>query len=398
MICAALLSGCQSVPTPGVALPPTSSLLAVDVLFPVPLSRDPSLVQAILMREPIPDGLDELPELIPASFVKGSRAYWLDPEPGTYSVVAVTAEYAPPWNERPVAGVTQTTWSGTSSDAIIFPAELIHRTATTVARGEVAFMGALNIRPGDHINAHAVPADALQKRIAERLRPGVTSESGLEGWLKRTRSLDLENTSLSNEPADREAFFAAALGDLGDSPWAGVVARAAPPRESVIARPRTPAPRFKSPAQSAAKNDAKGAAQKPPSIPAAVEAKPQPTVAAPQAAAAGVESSAAQAPAGNHEPEPLPLAPKRQRFPGIPPDSPLARIELGMRHDEVLEILGSPDRKIDRVTAKAWIPFYKGPDADLRDWIYAGRGRVVFSLYEGALEVIDVIYDPNQGK
>ena len=97
-------------------------------------------------------------------------------------------------------------------------------------------------------------------------------------------------------------------------------------------------------------------------------------------------------------PKPEPAAPKRQPFPGVPPDSPLAKIELGMRHDEVLAILGSPDRKIDHQTAKAWIPFYDGPDADLRDWIYAGRGRVVFSLYKGALEVIDVIYDPHQGK
>jgi hypothetical protein len=311
-------------------------------------------------------------------------------------VVAVTAEYAPPWNERPVAGVTQTTWSGTSSDAIILPAEWMHRTTTTVARGDVAFMGALRLRPGDHINANAVPADALQKQIAERIRPGVTSASGLKGWLQRTRTLARENTSLSNEAADREAFFAAALADLGASPWAGVVARAAPPRESRMARPSPPAPRSRDPARSAAKNAAKGAVQNPPPVP--VAANPQPTVAAPQAAAAGVESSAAEAPAGQREPEAPPLASKRQPFPGVPPESPLARIELGMRHDEVLEILGSPDRKIDRVTARAWIPFYKGPDADLRDWIYAGRGRVVFSLYEGALEVIDVIYDPNQGK
>lgn len=32
------------------------------------------------------------------------------------------------------------------------------------------------------------------------------------------------------------------------------------------------------------------------------------------------------------------------------------------------------------------------------DWIYKGKGRVVFSLYEGGLEVIDVVYDPNQGE
>ena len=69
-----------------------------------------------------------------------------------------------------------------------------------------------------------------------------------------------------------------------------------------------------------------------------------------------------------------------------------------MRYDEVRGILGSPDGRIDRLTAKAWIPFYNGPGANLREWIYEGRGRVVFSLYEGSLEVVDVVYDPDQGK
>jgi len=398
----ALLSGCQSVPVTAVSLPPSSSLLAVDVLFPAPLSRDPSLVQVFLMKGPIHDGLDELPELIPATFVKWSRAYLLDPEPGTYSVVAVTAEYAPPWNDHPIAGVTQTVASGISSDAMIFPAELIHRTTTTVAPGDVAFMGALRVRRGDHIDAHALLQDDLQKRIAERISPGVTSQSGLRGWLRRARVVDLEKTSLSNEPADRESFFDAALEDLGDSPWAGLIAREAASGETLVARPTTPAPSFESPAKSAAKNavknDADSAEQSLAPIPEAMAAEPRPTVADPQAAPAEVESTVEVATAATPEPEPLPLAPKPLEFLGVPPDSPLAKIELGMRHDEVQRILGSPDGRIDRLTAKAWIPFYNGRDANLRDWIYEGRGRVVFSLYQGSLEVIDVVYDPDQGK
>jgi hypothetical protein len=363
---AALLSGCQTVPGPQASLPPTSSLLAVDVLFPLPLSRDPSLVQAFFLKGPIPDAADEFPELIPATFVKRSRAYLLDPEPGAYSVVAVTAEYAPPWNRNPIDGVTNTVWSGTSSDAMIFPAELIRRTTTLVAPGNVVFMGVLRVRRGDHINANALPQDDLQKWIAERLRPGVTTESGLRGWLKRTRMIELERTSLDDQPADRRAFFAAARADLGDSPWAGVLPRDATPAETPVARPRTPVPRFeprvKSPAKSAVKQDADRPARSPVPI-------PEPAV-----------------------------APEPHRFPGVPPDSMLAKIELGMRHDQVETILGSPDERIDRLTAKAWIPFYNGPDANLRDWIYEGKGRVVFSLYKGALEVIDVIYDPDQGK
>ena len=366
----ALLSGCQSVPVADISISATSSLLAVDVLFPVPLGRDPSLVQVFFMKGPIPEGSDELPELIPASFVKWSRAYLLDPEPGSYSVVAVTAEYAPPWNEKPIAGVTQTVWSGTSSDAMIFPTELIRRTTTTVGPGDVAFMGALRVRRGDHINAHAVPTDDLQKRIAERLRPGVTSESGLSGWLKRARTLDLENTSLSNQPADRTAFLDAALEDLGESPWAGVIAREVAPGETLVASPRTPTP----------------------------TSRMQSSKRSPERAERQNVASAVQSPAAAPEPKSAPLAPKPQPFPGVPPDSSLAKIELGMRHDDVLRILGNPDGRIDRTTAKAWIPFYEGPDVNQRDWIYAGKGRVVFSLYEGSLEVIDVVYDPNQRK
>lgn len=393
--CAALCLGCQSVPGTDVSISSQSSLLAVDVLFPVPLSRDLSLVQVFFMKGPIPNGLNELPELIPASFVKWSRAYLLNPEPGSYFVVAVTAEYAPPWNDRPIAGVSQTVWSGTSSDAMILPAELIHQTRTMVAPGEVAFMGALRVRRGDHINAHAVPGDDLQRRIAELVRPGVTSESGLRGWLKRTRTVEREKTSLSNEQADREAFFDAAPADLGDSPWAGVIARAAGAGAALASRPRTPEPKSKSPAKSALMNNADSAVQGPSAIPEAVAAR---AFSDPQAARVAAKATAAEATLTMARPEPPPPTPKPQGFPGVPRDSLLAKIELGMRHDEVSRLLGNPDGRIDRRTAKAWIPFYDEPGANLRDWLYAGEGRVVFSLYKGSLEVIDVVYDPDQRK
>jgi hypothetical protein len=348
--------------------------LAVDVLFPAPRSRDPSLVQVFFVRGPIHGGLDELPELIPASFVKWSRAYLLDPEPGTYSVVAVTSAYAPPWNDYPIAGVTKTIWSGTSSDAMIFPAELIHRTTTTIAPGHVAFMGALRVRRGDRINAKAVFQDDLQRRIAERIRPGVTSESGLAGWLKRTRMVNLEEPSLSNEVGDRESFFDDALADLGDSPWARVIARAAP-HEATAARSRTQAPSPKSTAP----------------IPEAVAAKPEAATLEPAAATAELQSPTS-------EPDASPPSPKPQRFPGLPPGSLLSEVEFGMSHRDVRKILGAPDDRIDRLTAKAWIPFYTGPGANLREWIYEGKGRVVFSLHNGQLKVLDVVYDPDEGK
>jgi hypothetical protein len=62
----------------------------------------------------------------------------------------------------------------------------------------------------------------------------------------------------------------------------------------------------------------------------------------------------------------------------------------------VLQILGSPDGRLDRLTAQAWIPFRDNRGDTLREWIYTGKGRVIFSLYQGSLEVVDVVYDPRQ--
>jgi len=364
-----LLWGCQSPPPAKVSITPESSLLAVDVLFPVSLARDPDLVQVFLVKGPIHDEQEELPELIPATFVKSSRAYLLDPEPGTYSLVAVTSAVAAPRSDVPVAGgVSSITLGGTISDAVIFPAELIQRTSTTVEPGGVAFMGALLVVPGERINANAVPPDGLQRRLAERIRPGAAASSGLSGWFTRAWTVDLEKSSFSNHAGDRESFLGDALEDLDTSPWTQVVARVAP-REAPAARSRPPLPRPTSTVEHPAKS----------------------TVAIPEAPAVMPEPAAPEA-------EPSPPRPERRRVAGLPPGSPLAQIELGMSHREVRAILGAPDDRIDRVTGKAWIPFYTGAGAHLRDWIYEGEGRVVFSRHKSSLEVIDVIYDPDVGK
>jgi hypothetical protein len=270
-------------------------------------------------------------------------------------------------NDRPVAGgVVRTTASGTIADTLILPTELIRRTRTTVGPGDVAFMGALRVRAGERINANAVVEDDLQLRIAERIRPGATSEAGLSGWFTLTWTADPEKTALGDEEGDRKAFLVAAQTDLGASPWARVIAGAAPAAEAA-AEPGAPEPR---PLAAAAAP----AAPQPRPQDAALAARPQSAAPPPQAPAPGRE---------------------RRRVPGIPADSPLAQIEIGMRYEDVQRILGAPDARLDRITAKAWIPFYTGPDAYLRDWIYAGRGRVVFSRHAGSLEVIDVVHDPD---
>jgi hypothetical protein len=344
----------------------------VEVRFPAPLGRDPSLVQAFFVRGPIDAGMGELPEPIPASFVKRSRAYLLDPEPGTYSLVAVSSAVAAPLSHYPVAGgVTSTTLGGTIADAMILPAELIERTRSLIGPGDVAFMGALRVVAGERINAGAVFQDDLQRRLAERIRPGASSRSGLSGWFTLAWMVDLDETSLGNEPADREAFLDAALGDLGVSPWAQVVARAAPRGERTAARATPPAPGAEAVVPSAAESSSR------------TERIEQPGAAEPPTRPP--ESAA-------------PAQPERRRVPGIPAESPLAEIEIGMDFHEVRRILGEPDGRLDRTTSRAWIPFYTGPGAYLRDWIYAGKGRVVFSRHGGSLQVFDVVHDPAQGK
>ena len=213
-------AGCKTAPVSDIEITPRSSMLAVDVVFPA-LIREPALVQVYLVRGPVHAGLQTLPELVPSTFVKWSRAYWLDPAPGTYSVVAVTAAYAPPWNQAPIAGVSKTRYSGTSADAIVFPTALIHETRTTVAPGRVAFMGTLQVARRERVGAKARYEDDLQRRLAERLRPGSTEASRISGWLNRAWLPDLAKTVHHNDLADRQAFLEAAIHDLHPSPWMG---------------------------------------------------------------------------------------------------------------------------------------------------------------------------------
>jgi len=405
--------------TPPVSISPLSSLLAIDVLFPAPLSRDPSLVQVYFVRGRIHGGMDEFPEFIPATFVKWDRAYLLDPEPGTYSVVAVTAAYGPSLNDYRIEGVSKTTWSRTSSDAMVFPEALIQQTATAIAPGHVAYMGVLRLRRGDRIDSKTELQDDLQRKVAEHLRPGVTSESGFAGWLKRTRMVDLDETSLSNGIDDRETFLDIALADLDGSPWARVVAGAAP-TEIATAKPVAPPaaepmniepiPELETVAPQADVRVPEAAEVESQSATPEAElaaAKPEPHSAAPEPAMREAEPQARAsepvvAAVSGHSPAPIPEtsppSPEPRRFSGIPPDSPLSEIEFGMSHQDVREIAGAPDGRLDRVTAKAWIPFYNGPGANLRDWVYEGKGRVVFPLYDSRLTVIDVVYDPSARK
>lgn len=84
----------------------------------------------------------------------------------------------------------------------------------------------------------------------------------------------------------------------------------------------------------------------------------------------------------------------------IPPDSPLAKIQVGMTMQQVSEILGMPTNQVKYATGKAWIPYYFGDDTSRMEWSYKGLGRVIFTGGNvfggggGAVQRVD--YDPSE--
>lgn len=72
---------------------------------------------------------------------------------------------------------------------------------------------------------------------------------------------------------------------------------------------------------------------------------------------------------------------------------PLAGVTSGMNDIQVRNVAGEPQNSRSYQTGKQWIPFYFGPDTHRTEWIYDGKGQVVFSRnrYSGGLSVINVI-------
>ena len=81
----------------------------------------------------------------------------------------------------------------------------------------------------------------------------------------------------------------------------------------------------------------------------------------------------------------------------IPKGHPFAKIQEGMSDSDVKKILGDPSDRHDYVTGKAFIPYYYGSDTSRSDWIYKGKGHVVFvrNRYTNNLTVLEVLYDPS---
>jgi hypothetical protein len=79
-----------------------------------------------------------------------------------------------------------------------------------------------------------------------------------------------------------------------------------------------------------------------------------------------------------------------------PASSKLAKVRVGMKPEQVKEIMGDPTSQTSYMTGKMWIPFYFGPTHQT-DWKYKGQGRVVFvnNRWSGAVQSVTRIdYDP----
>ncbi len=79
-----------------------------------------------------------------------------------------------------------------------------------------------------------------------------------------------------------------------------------------------------------------------------------------------------------------------------PAGSKLAQVAVGMKPDQVKQIMGEPTSETTYMTAKMWIPWYFGPTHQT-DWKYKDLGRVVFvnNRWSGQIQsVTRVDYDP----
>ncbi len=80
-----------------------------------------------------------------------------------------------------------------------------------------------------------------------------------------------------------------------------------------------------------------------------------------------------------------------------PANSPLAKVQEGMRPEEVQKLVGAPGAIKPYVTGKAFIPWYFGADRTRTAYYYKGQGRVIFSGDGGfgtGSHVLKVEYDP----
>ena len=83
----------------------------------------------------------------------------------------------------------------------------------------------------------------------------------------------------------------------------------------------------------------------------------------------------------------------------IPPESPFAKLKIGMGSDEVFATIGPPTSQGDYQTGKAFIPFHFGGDNYRMIARYKGQGTIIFSqdsAFASSMSTIEINYDPDE--
>jgi hypothetical protein len=229
-----ILSGCETMPPKGIEVSPSSSVLGVDVSFTVDLfhpSWAPNwqrhLGTVLFIKEPPSGGLQGVTEIVAASWIRKTRAYLLNPEPGTYYVAGASLVTDMPMQRFPVVdggGVSvDVSTGGSFGHTVILTKEMIQQTKTTIVPSGVEFMGAIRLAPGDRVNAKAEFQDDLQEQLAEVIRPGSTSATGLSGNWTMTYMVNAKKSSVTDTARDLEKFSLDAADDFEKSPWSQIV-------------------------------------------------------------------------------------------------------------------------------------------------------------------------------
>ena len=78
----------------------------------------------------------------------------------------------------------------------------------------------------------------------------------------------------------------------------------------------------------------------------------------------------------------------------IPPDSPFAKISIGMSMKHVYDLIGPPTDTKSYTTGKSFIPFYFGSDRVRIEALYKGMGRITFT--GRSQTVYRIVYDPSE--
>jgi len=83
----------------------------------------------------------------------------------------------------------------------------------------------------------------------------------------------------------------------------------------------------------------------------------------------------------------------------IPPDSPFAKVKIGMSVKEVYDTIGQPTDTNSYMTGKSFIPFHYGGDNARMVARYKGIGTITFSqnhAFTGDMSVLSIDYDPTE--